>query len=206
MSDETALATTPAQEGIMSTPTKRKPTGKRSSRFGSRFRRQGYRNAGPNGVRTSPPKKGEPPPTTTKDKIYQLGEAVAGAVVTSYLGAYAVKWGLAPELVSTGVGIAGGLVAVQAQTVPVRQAATGAASVAGSQLVLLKFGPTQPAPRLVAVPTPAPAPTAPISRPKNVDLGALPPGMLDAAFERARAELAVTGDGYPLSYEREVMP
>jgi hypothetical protein len=25
--------------------------------------------------------------------------------------------------------------------------------------------------------------------------------MLDAAFERARAELAVSGDGYPYSYE-----
>jgi hypothetical protein len=191
----------------MPTPTKRKPL-KRGSRFGSKLRRQGYRNAGPNGVRASVPKKGDPPPPTTKDKLYQLGEAVAGAVVTSYLGAYAVKWGLAPELVSTGVGIAGSLVAVQAQKEPVRQAATGAASVAGSQLVLLKFGPRQPAPKLVvtAAPPQAPAPMAQVPRPKNVDLGALPPGMLDAAFERARAELAVAGDGYPPSYEREVMP
>jgi hypothetical protein len=47
------------------------------------------------------------------------------------------------------------------------------------------------------------APAAPTPPRKNADLGALPPGMLDAAFERARAELAVTGDGYPPGYPHE---
>ena len=77
----------------------------------------------------------------------------------------------------------------------------GAASAAGSQYLLLKLNPT-PAPKPVTqvavhVPQPAPLP-APLR--KNADLGSLPPGMLDAAFERARAEVAVAGDGYPDGY------
>jgi hypothetical protein len=68
----------------------------------------------------------------------------------------------------------------------------------------MKLNPAPAAPT-VATPNQPPTPTqvAQLPRPKNADLGSLPPGMLDAAFERARAELAVAGDGYPHGYEPE---
>ena len=70
--------------------------------------------------------------------------------------------------------------------------------------MLLKLNPTPAAPKVAAqTPPPQPTQTAQLPRPKNADLGTLPPGMLDAAFERARAELAVTGDGYPPGYGPE---
>lgn len=192
----------------MPTPTKRKSHPKRTHpRSKLLHRRQGLRNAGPSGVRPIAPRsKGEPPRPTTKDKFYYLAESLGGAAVTSYAGAWAVKLGLAPELVSTILGLATGYVAVDADKEVIGNAARGAASAAGSQLLLLTFGPKpQPAaaPKLVAVPT-ATQPAQP--RPKNADLGSLPPGMLDAAFERARAELAVGGDGYAHDHTHDHQP
>jgi hypothetical protein len=105
-------------------------------------------------------------------------------------------------LVSAGLGVAGGYTAWQSPTVRTRHVAAGAASAAGSQLLLLKLNPGPAAPKPVA-PPPAPPQTAQLPRPKNADLGSLPPGMLDAAFERARSELAVAGDGYPHGYEHD---
>jgi len=105
-------------------------------------------------------------------------------------------------MVSVGLGAAG-VYAATSQKDPIRFAESGAASAAGSQLVLLKLNPTPAAPKVAAQTQPQPTQTAQLPRPKNADLGALPPGMLDAAFERARAELAVAGDGYPPGYEHE---
>ena len=203
MSDEPTPATTaitPALEVSMPPSTKHKSP-RKSGR--PRFRRQGLRNAGPNGTRpVSPRSKSEPPKPTTKDKLLYLLESVGGAALTSYAGAWAVKLGLAPELVSTVLGLATGFVAVDAEKEPIGHAARGGASAAGSQLLLLTIGPKANAPvppKIVAVQ--APAQPAPAPARKNADLGALPPGMLDAAFENARAQLAIAGDGYPASYQ-----
>jgi hypothetical protein len=61
--------------------------------------------------------------------------------------------------------------------------------------LLLKLNPPA-APAVVAQPPPHPPQPAQLPKRANADLGSLPPGMLDAAFERARAELAMSGDGY----------
>jgi hypothetical protein len=162
---------------------------------------QRFRNAGPPPPRPAAPRRDKAAPElTTKEKLVHLAETLGGAGLTSVIGAYAVKWGLHPELVSTGLGIAGGVFALS-PTEFRRFAGVGAASAAGSQLLLLKLNPPPSAPKVAAQPSPAPAQTAQLPRPKNADLGSLPPGMLDAAFERARAELAIAGDGQPPGYE-----
>ncbi len=159
-----------------------------------------YRNAGPPPPRPAAPRRDKAlRELTTKEKLVHLAETLGGAGLTSVIGAYAVKWGLHPELVSTGLGIAGGYFALSPHEFR-RFAGVGAASAAGSQLLLLKLNPAPIAPK-VAAPPPQPTQTAQLPRPKNADLGSLPPGMLDAAFERARAELAVAGDGSPPGYE-----
>jgi hypothetical protein len=170
-----------------------------------------HRNAGPTAPasRATVAKSKEPPPPTKKEAFVQLVETLIGAGVTSVVGAYAVKWGLHPELVSAGLGVAGGYAAWQSPKDLTRHVAAGAASAAGSQLALMwlnpgpaapKAAPTQAAPAQIAATQPAPVPG------RHADLGSLPPGMLDAAFERARSELAVAGDGYPHGYEHDHYP
>jgi hypothetical protein len=199
MSNETALAIIPAP-GAPVPATTRRLVPRRNAR--PKRAKPRHRNAGPpprvNAPRSKP---ATPPSLAKKDSLVDLLQTLGGAAATSVIGAYAVKWGLHPELVSTGLGLAGGYFAWQSQEDLTRHLGAGAASAAGSQLLLLKLSPAPAAPR-TAAPT-APAQTAQLPRPKNADLGALPPGMLDAAFERARAELAVTGDGYPPGYEPE---
>jgi hypothetical protein len=169
----------------------------------ARFRRQGLRNAAPNSVRSmSPRAKGEAPKPSTNQKMLYLLESFAGAAVTSYIGALAVKYGLSPEIASALLGLGNGAAAISTDREALGHAARGGASVAGSQLVLLAVGPKPnppaAAPRVVAVQTSTPPPQP---QRKNADLGALPPGMLDAAFENARAQLAVSGDGFPSSFQ-----
>jgi hypothetical protein len=169
-----------------------------------RFRRQGLRNAAPNAARPGSPRaKPEAPKPSTNQKVIYLLESLLGGAVTSYVGALAVKYGVPPEIASAFLGLGTGTAAITADREMVGHAARGGASVAGSQLLLLAAGPkpnVPPAPKIVAVPTPAP-PAQP--QRKNADLGALPPGMLDAAFENARAQLAVSGDGFPASFQPE---
>jgi hypothetical protein len=167
-----------------------------------------HRNAGPPIPRATARSKSAPPsssilPPLKKDTFYGLLQTLGGAAATSVVGAYAVRWGFHPELVSAVLGATGGLVAWRSDKPVNRAIGAGAASAAGSQLLLLQLTPPRPAPQ-VATPTPthgpAPVPTQVLQH-RGAELGALPPGMLDAAFERARAELAVTGDGYPQSFD-----
>lgn len=204
MSDENAPGIAPVPEISMPTPVQRKP--RRNAKPKRKHAPLRYRNAGPPAPRSAAAKKDPgPPELTLKDKLVHLAETLGGAGLTSVVGAYAVRWGLHPELVSAGLGIAGGYLALSPKAFR-RYAGAGAASAAGSQLLLLKLNPTPAAPAMATQPAqPAPVP-APAARLKNADLGALPPGMLDAAFERARAELAVAGDGYPSGYEHEHHP
>jgi hypothetical protein len=135
--------------------------------------------------------------------LVQLGETVLGAVVGSVGGALATRWGFHPELVSAALGGVGGVVALKSNTERWRNIASGCASAGGSQYLLLRLRP-EPPPKIIvtaAPPPPQPQPQLPASGHKQADLGALPPGMLDAAFERARAELAINGDGYSHDYE-----
>jgi hypothetical protein len=133
-----------------------------------------------------------------------LSQSLLGAGVASVAGALAVRWGFHPLLVSASLGAVGGLTAWQTNKDGRRNLATGAASAAGSQLVLQLLNPM--ATPKVAVTQSAPAQPAPkqIVHAPGRDQGALPPGVLDAAFERARADLAVAGDGYPHGYEHQL--
>lgn len=172
----------------------------------ARLRRPGLRNAapaGPFGTRPSLRSKTASPPQPTNEKLVRLLESIAGAAATSYLGAWAVKYGANPTATSVALGVATGALALASDRQLYNQAAQGAASAAGSQFVLLTLAPRPPEPpRVVTVQAPAQPPQTPPR--KNADLGALPPGMLDAAFENARAQLAVSGDGFPASYQSEL--
>jgi len=217
MSDETALSILPVPGASMPTTKTRRPAPRRNAK--PKRTKPRHRNAGPVALRPIVPRsnvrlpvlrpsarrsKDAPPdhPQTKNDSFVDLLQTLGGAAATSVVGAYAVKWGLHPELVSTGLGLAGGYFAWQSQEDLTRHLGAGVASAAGSQLVLRLLNPAPATPKLAATQT-APTQTAQIPRPKNADLGALPQGMLDAAFERARAELAVAGDGYPPGYEHE---
>jgi hypothetical protein len=204
MSDEAALTILPAPGTSMPTTTSRRHAPRRNAAPKRTKTKPRHRNASPVVPRTSAPRsKADPPPPSKKDAFVQLLETLGGAAVTSVVGAYAVKWGLHPELVSTGLGVAGSYFAWQSEDKLKRSLGAGAASAAGSQLLLMKLNPAPAAPAAPAPNTP-PMPTQIAQLPrKNADLGALPPGVLDAAFERARAELAVAGDGYPHGYEPE---
>jgi hypothetical protein len=209
MNDEIAPAAPPIPAPGVSMPTpikhkhpRRNAQPKAKAKAKAKHAAPRYRNAGPPPPRSAGPRKAPSPELTMKDKLVHLAETLGGAGLTSVIGAYAVKWGLHPELVSTGLGIAGGYFSLSPHEFR-RFAGVGAASAAGSQLLLLKLNPAPIAPKGAAQPaSPPPTQTAQqLPRPKNADLGSLPPGMLDAAFERARADLAVAGDGYPASYE-----
>ncbi len=209
MSDDIAPATPPniPDPGVvMPTQTHRKPARRNAKpKAKAKHAPQRYRNAAPPPPSRTPALRrsvATPEGPTMTDKLVRLGETLLGAAAASVAGAYAVKWGFHPELVSYGLGAAGVFSATRQRDL-VRLMGRGAASAAGSQLLLLKLNPPPTAP---AAPTQPPAQPQPPQTPQlpkraNADLGALPPGMLDAAFERARAELAVAGDGYPSGYE-----
>ena len=187
----------------MTKPAKRKPAKRKPPHSKFPHRRQGLRNAAPNGARTAAKRtKADPDtkaPATTRDKAVQLLEAAAGAAAMSYAGAKLVQVGAPAWVASALVGVVSGGAALYVDREGYGNMARGGASVGTSQLLLSIFGPKPPPPRIVTVAAaPAPAP-----KPKNADLGTLPPGALDAAFERARAELAIGADGYPPSYAHD---
>jgi hypothetical protein len=201
MSDDIGTAAplnAPVPGVVMPTQPHRKPTHRRNAKSKPKPKHAAhrYRNAAPPPPRTPALRRATVPPegATMTDKLVRLGETLLGAAAASVAGAYAVKWGFHPELVSYGLGAAGVFSATRQRDL-VRLMGAGAASAAGSQLLLLKL---VPPPAVAAQPPPQPQPTPSAQLPKraNADLGSLPPGMLDAAFERARAELAVSSDGY----------
>jgi hypothetical protein len=144
------------------------------------------------------------------DKLVRIVETLGGAAGASFAGAYAVKYGFHPDLVSYILMGAGAFSATRKREF-VRALGLGATAAAGSQLLLLKLNPAPAALKATQIASPpTPHPVLPPPQPKqptqpgklmNADLGSLAPGMLDAAFERARAELAVAGEGYPAGYE-----
>ena len=139
---------------------------------------------------------------TKTDALGHLVQTIAGTAAASLSGAGAVKFGFHPYFVSGGLGVVSSLCAWLLSSDRNRHIALGAASAAGSQLLLMAMNPSAKPSKPAAPPqiAAAPAQVALPIRPKNADLGTLPPGMLDAAFERARSELAVASDGYPHDY------
>jgi hypothetical protein len=195
--------TPPASGVLMPTPTRPRAVPKRNAKPKQPPPRR--RNAAPApALRPSVPRTKVDPPPSKKQTFVNLVETLIGAGATSFAGAYAVKWGLHPDLVTVGLGAIGGYAAIQSAGERNRHVASGAASAAGSQLVLRWLNPPKPAPAAPAHAPPVQTAQAPAPAGlRKADLGALPPGMLDSAFERARSELAVAGDGYPTGFEHE---
>lgn len=147
------------------------------------------RNAGPPRPTTPRPARVAETPETPG---WHLLHTAGGALGASLAGALATRYGFHPQTIATVItGVSGG-VAWKGTTQRARSIAAGAASAGGSQLLLLTLKANE-APKPTANQNQAPLVAA---RTKNADLGALPAGALDAAFERARAELALTHDSY----------
>lgn len=135
---------------------------------------------------------------TGAQRLGEVGYTAAASMVASLGGALAARWGFHPMWVSGGLGVIGGIGGWRAKGELSRQIFSGIASAGISQIALMGLAkstepPKLPAPAPVLALPPAPPPSP--SRLKNADLGTLPTGVLDAAFERARAELAMQHDG-----------
>jgi hypothetical protein len=129
-----------------------------------------------------------------------------GSAASSVIGGNAVKLGIPPLWTALGLALSGTGIAGLATGDTTREVGTGWLSAVTSQLVLMAMAPAK---QTVVVAPVSAAPAGP--KPKNADLGVLPPGALDSAFERARAEIAVRSDVnheiYPVGYpEIPVLP
>lgn len=158
-----------------------------------------FRNAGP-----PSPAGRRPPRSSTEDPkeapketplgrlVFTVGSAVGGSLVGALAARYRL---LSPQNVAIIMTAGGGALLLYKNATPrARSIASGALSAGGSQLVVqaLVSAPPPPVPvKPVAVSQTQSAPGR-----SNADIGALPPGALDAAFERARSELALTSSAY----------
>lgn len=133
---------------------------------------------------------------------FKIAASSVGSAASSVLGGNAVKLGVPPLWTSLGLTGIGGVISGLAQRDGTREVGTGWLSAVASQLVLMAMAPAKQTVVVAQAPPPTP-------KPKNSDLGALPPGALDSAFERARAEMAVRSDVnhevYPVGYP-EILP
>lgn len=179
-----------APNGVTMTKTEHKSTRPRGAK-GAPYRphaRRNYRNAAPRSP--TPRSPGGAPEETTVDRLGYVGYSAVGAAIASVGGVLATRLGFHPRTVAIVLGATGVGIAATTKDARLQRAGAGAFSAGGSQLLLLAFRGQDPAPK-VALKEPQPAP-----RPRSADIGALPPGALDAAFERARASLAIDADSH----------
>jgi len=120
----------------------------------------------------------------------RLLTTAGGALAASAIGSLAVRYGFHPTAVAAGMVVGGGVAAWQGGSAAAMSLGAGAMSAGGSQLALLTLAPARKAPALAASPPKQIAST----EHRNASGYALPPGSLDAAFERARAQLALAHD------------
>ena len=159
-----------------------------------------HRNAGPAPAKDKPAKPAKDKPSG-RMSVPQLAVKIAassiGSAASSVVGGNAVKIGIPPLWTALGLTTLGSAIAGFATGENTREVGTGWLSAVASQLVLMAMAPAKQT--FVVAPVSAPTP-----KPKNADLGVLPPGALDSAFERARAEMAVRQDVqnavYPIGY------
>ncbi len=189
------------------TATKPKPKAPRrpAARHPAHARRQGLRTAAPR------PPSGRGSRASTRAELDEkereltfferLGYTAAGAGVASAAGALATRWGFHPRTISIVLGAAGAaMIAKFKKNKDVQAAGQGAFSAGGSQLMLLLLKGAQaqePAPQVASKDT---QPSQPAKEQPRRQLGALPPGALDAAFERARSTLTMDAEGHEYAY------
>jgi hypothetical protein len=142
-------------------------------------RRSGHRNAG-----------GPPAPRAKRNEaettLHRLGYTAAGAAATALAGSLLAHEGWAPKTIAGALTAVGAALAWRGDDPMVRSVGAGTMAAAGSQLALMLIndrGDTKPR-----------APTPQAALPPKRQAEALPPGALEAAFERARARLAMATD------------
>lgn len=143
------------------------------------------RNAAPRAPRARPGEE-----TTT----HRLGYTAAGAAGSALVGALLARQGWAPKTVSGALAAVGAGLAWKGDGSTIRSVGAGAMSGAGAQLALMMLADHE---EKKQGPTVATAPTH-LTGPhltgvkKHANADSLPPGVLEAAFYRARDRLAMS--------------
>jgi hypothetical protein len=135
-----------------------------------------HRNAAPR-----VPKAGEETP------LKRLGYTAAGAAGTALVGSLLARQGWAPKTIAGAIAAVGTGLAWKGEGSAIRGVGAGAMSAAGSQLALMMIDDRER--------KSAPPQVAQGKKPANSD--GLPPGALEAAFERARERLALATENAP---------
>ncbi|HEY0254705.1 MAG TPA: hypothetical protein VGC41_24435 [Kofleriaceae bacterium] len=148
-----------------------------------KLKKHGFRNAGGKTRNAAP---SAPRPRSAKapeDPLTRLAWTAGGAAGAALAGSLLARQGWAPKTVATAMTAVGAGLAWKGDGDRVRDLGTGVMSASGSQLALMIIDDRDvhkapPEPQVVAIKKPANA-------------GALPPGSLEAALERAKARLAL---------------
>jgi hypothetical protein len=128
------------------------------------------------------------PPTDWRARGWQVAKLGGGMLAGSLACAYVARqdW-LPPKTITAAATAVGGALALGGETDTLRWVGAGAAAAAGGQLLLLTVDDQlhgKPAEQVASKDKP------PAKKPANAD--GLPPGALEAAYERARRRLAMT--------------
>jgi hypothetical protein len=152
--------------------------------------KQGLRNAAAVSAmhRPRPATKIEKEPTDWRHRAWQVAKLGGGMLAGALTCAYVARqdW-LPPKTITAATTAVGGALAVGGETDTLRWIGAGAAAAAGGQLLLLAVDDqlhSRPPEQVATKDKP------PIKKPSNAD--GLPPGALEAAYERARRRLAMT--------------
>jgi hypothetical protein len=146
-----------------------------------------HRNAGPSSP--APTRAKRSGPTGPESSLQRLGYTVAGAAATALTGSFLAREGWAPKTIASVITAVGAGLAWRGDDPMIKSVGAGAMAAGGSQLALLLLNDVDNRPRPAALP-PATMPQLPGKRQAD----ALPPGALEAAFERARARIAMQTD------------
>lgn len=127
-------------------------------------------------------------PTDWRHRAWQVAKLGGGMLAGALTCAYVARqdW-LPPKTITAATTAVGGALAVGGETDTLRWVGAGAAAAAGGQLLLLAVDDqlqSRPPEQVVSKDKP------PAKKPANAD--GLPPGALEAAYERARRRLAMT--------------
>lgn len=143
-----------------------------------------FRNAAPSAPRAP---RAARPAQPDETPLKRLGYTAAGAAGTSLAGSFLAHEGWAPKTIATALAAVGAGLAWKGDAPGIRSIGAGVMSAAGSQLALMMIDDRDHK----SAPAPAPVQAqAPAKKPANV--GELPPGSLESAFERAKARLVIS--------------
>lgn len=147
--------------------------------------RHSYRNAAPRNAAPRPPRTSKPGGDAA---LHSLGYTAAGAAGTALVGSFLAREGWAPKTIAGALAAVGAGLAWKGDGNTVRSVGAGAMSAAGSQLALMLIDDRSSGGK-------APVPTAVATGGKKLaNSDGLPPGALEAAFERAQQRFALDGE------------